>query len=62
MSELKRMRNQNAKELGLVEIGNKWFRKNKEGLEEMIMFDPIFGWLSANELFNLRQTDPRTAP
>ncbi len=56
------MRNQNAKELGLVEIGNKWFRKNKEGLEEMIMFDPIFGWLSANELFNLRQTDPRTAP
>ena len=62
MSELKEMERQDAEELGLIEIEGKWYRKNGEDLEEMIMYDPIFGWLSSKELSHLRQTSPRVAP
>ena len=52
-----------AKEMGLYQIGDDFFRIKEDGeMEEMIMFDPIFGWLSRDDLFDLRQTDPRIAP
>ena len=51
-----------AKEMGLVNFLGKWYRQKGEEFEEMIMWDPIFGWLSSEDLFNLRQTDPRMAP
>ncbi|MDD5489285.1 MAG: hypothetical protein PHP25_01205 [Candidatus Moranbacteria bacterium] len=46
--------------------GKKFYRvKGKikiEGNKEEVTFDPYYGWLTEDERFNLRQTDPRYAP
>lgn len=62
MSEFYLEKRKCAKEMGLVEFSGKWYRQKGEELEEMIMWDPIFGWLSSVDISNLRQTDPRIAP
>ncbi len=33
-----------------------------KGKKEKVAFDPYYGWLTEDERFNLRQTDPRYAP
>jgi hypothetical protein len=46
--------------------GTKFFRImgeiKIEGKKEEVTFDSYYGWLSEDERFNLRQTDPRYAP
>jgi hypothetical protein len=57
------MKRQAKKCKRIVEIDGKFFRKEKEGsLTKMYMCDPIFSWLSVEELCNLRQSEPRLAP
>lgn len=44
-----------------VEIDNRFYRV-KNGNKEEVSFCVPYGWLSADELFELRQKDPRYAP
>lgn len=45
----------------IVEIDSRFYRA-KNGKKEEVCFYVPYGWLSVNELFELRQKDPRYAP
>ena len=45
----------------IIEVDGRWYRV-KNGKKEKVIYDEIFGWLSDEELFELRQKDPRYAP
>ncbi len=51
-----------AKEQGLKLRGGKWYRKKKDAPWEEMVYDPALGWLSWEEIFELRRTFPRIAP
>jgi len=58
---LVRRKQADAKKLGLKFRGGKWYRKKKAGPWESVICDPIFGWITDEDIRCLRQTEPRIA-
>lgn len=40
----------------------KFYRKTVNSSKELVVYYSGFGWLTSDELFDLRQADPRNAP